>query len=487
MVIPQHRPQPLRSASLALAVIALWDPATATGRQNEPSVESIEARTAGEAILAIVSLRSQRMTVYDANGWIMRAPVSSGRNGRETPAGVFSIIQKNAEHYSNLYDDAYMPHMQRLTWSGIALHGGVLPGYPASHGCIRLPFDFAARLFDTTKMGMRVIVAPSDVAPVGITHPFLSQMKPADDRAAARAVEAEEATRRANEARLASVTAYREASRAMIPVRLAENLKRRAEAELAAAEDALDSAHSPDARENAEDNKRKLIGRIADLEAQRIAAKAALQQKIDAIASAREAAVTAEGKRLAAVEAAGELAPVSVFISRASQRLYVRRAFQPVLESPVSILDSDSRIGTHVYTAMARSNGAGELRWSAVSVEHGRPGGMLAELPGQARAGRGGRVEPMSTAADGAKEALDRLVIPQDVLDRITAMMSARSSLIVSDEALTSETGKDTDFVVVLSDEPQGSLKLRRRSPRSEPHYQRAHERVPYGRSYSTW
>src|SRR5262249_22850877 len=85
--------------------------------------------------------------------WILRAPVSSGQKGRETPAGIFSVIQKEAEHYSNLYDDAYMPHMQRITWSGIALHGGPLPGYPASHGCIRLPYDFAARLFDLNPAG----------------------------------------------------------------------------------------------------------------------------------------------------------------------------------------------------------------------------------------------------------------------------------------------------------------------------------------------
>jgi L,D-transpeptidase catalytic domain len=492
MALAQHRRKPLRSAAVALAalaaVMAFWDPVTAVGRQNEPSVESIETRTAGEAILAIVSLRGQRITVYDANGWILRAPVSSGRKGRETPAGVFSVIQKNAEHYSNLYDDAYMPHMQRLTWSGIALHGGALPGYPASHGCVRLPFDFAARLFDTSTMGMRVIVAPGDVAPVEIAHPLLSQLKPADDVAAARAAEAEEATRRANEARLAAVMAYRQAGRAMMPVRVAENLKRRAEAELAAADATLGSAHSSaDEKENAEDAKRKALGQIADLEAQWSAAKAALQPKLNAIAPAREAAVSAEAKRLAAVEAARELAPVSVFISRASQRLYVRRSFQPVLESPVTILDSDSRIGTHVYTAMARSNGAGELRWSAVSVESGRPDGVLSESPGQRRAGRDGRVQQMSTAADSAKEALDRILIPQDVLNRIAEMMSARSSLIVSDELLSSETGKDTDFVVVLSGEPQGSLKLRRRSPGSEAHHERAHDRAPYGRPYSTW
>src|SRR5688500_1350484 len=184
--------------------------------------------------MAIVSLRDQRITVYDAKGWILRAPVSSGSKGRETPAGIFSVIQKVEEHYSNLYDDAYMPHMQRITWSGIALHGGVLPGRPASHGCIRLPFEFAGRLFDATAMGMRVIVAPTDVAPVEFAHPVPFQAKPgAGVMAAARTGEAQEAARKAAEARLAAGTALREATQARAPVRAAENLKRRAEAQLA--------------------------------------------------------------------------------------------------------------------------------------------------------------------------------------------------------------------------------------------------------------
>ena len=152
--------------------------------------------------MAIVSLHQQRITVYDANGWILRAPVSSGQPGRETPAGIFSVIQKEADHYSNLYDDAYMPDMQRITWSGIALHGGALPGYPASHGCVRLPYDFAARLFDLTQLGLRVIVAPNDVAPVEIAHPVLSLSRPgAAALAAARTAEADQAASKAEQAR----------------------------------------------------------------------------------------------------------------------------------------------------------------------------------------------------------------------------------------------------------------------------------------------
>ena len=417
--------------------------------------------------MAIVSLHNQRITVYDATGWILRAPVSSGQKGRETPAGVFTVLQKNAEHWSNLYDDGYMPHMQRITWSGIALHGGLLPGYPASHGCVRLPFEFAARLFDATRLGMRVIVTPGDVAPIDIAHPALFVAKPgAGAIAAARTAEAEAAARKASQARLAAVTAFQEAARAMVPVRVAENLKRRAEAQLAAAEAALASAISIEAKEQAESAKAQAVVRIAELQAQWAAAKAELQPRLDAVAPAREAAVAAEAARVAAAEeareAARELEPVSVFISRNSQRLYVRRAFQPILEIPVTILDADRPIGTHVFTAMERTSGT-DMRWSVVSLDGGRPDQGV--VGARARGGSGREGEPTWRGTGGAKAALDRMVIPQDALDRIAEMASPGSSLIISDEPLSSETGKDTEFVVILSGEPQGSMKIRRRGP----------------------
>src|SRR5262249_23751158 len=149
--VVKHQRIPLRLA-LILAALMTAVPAYAASAHRTRVAEAVATRPAGDPLLPIVSLHSQKITVYDADGWILRAPVSSGERGRETPSGVFSVIQKNAEHYSNLYDDAFMPHMQRITWSGIALHGGQLPGYAASHGCVRLPFDFAARLFDLTKM-----------------------------------------------------------------------------------------------------------------------------------------------------------------------------------------------------------------------------------------------------------------------------------------------------------------------------------------------
>jgi hypothetical protein len=432
--------------------------------------------------MAIIWLRGQQITVYDATGWILRAPVSSGQEGRETPAGISSVIQKEAEHYSNLYDDAFMPHMQRITWSGIALHGGPLPGFPASHGCIPAAVRFRRTLVRPNPAGMRVIVAPADAAPIEITHPALFGSKPgADALAAARAAEAEDAARKAAQARLAAVTASREAARATMAVRVAENLKLRAEAQLAAAETALGSAISPAQKQRATDARAKAAAGIEELQAKWAAANAELQPKLDAVAPAREAAVTAEAARVAAAEAARDVArtlqPVSVFISRKTQRLYVRRAFQPILESPVTILEAERPIGTHVFTAMERTNGDTGMRWSVVLDGGRQPGDAI--VP-NAWARESSEVEPIANELSGAKTALGRIVIPPDVFDRIAQMTPPRSSLIISDEELSSETGKGTDFVVLLNGEPRGGIAIRRRRPTAEVWYERPRYRLPF-------
>src|SRR5688572_26936740 len=154
------------------AVAALAAMTTGVSARERASFEAAQ-REAGEPIMAIVSIKSQHVTFYDADGWILKAPVSTGVKGRETPAGVFAVLQKNIDHRSNLYDDAHMPHMQRLTWDGIAMHGGPLPGYAASHGCVRMPYGFASELFDKTRIGMRVIISPDDSAPVEFSHAAL--------------------------------------------------------------------------------------------------------------------------------------------------------------------------------------------------------------------------------------------------------------------------------------------------------------------------
>src|SRR4029077_5911907 len=126
----------------------------------------------------IISIAEQRVSLYDNGALIARSSVSTGTNGHPTPLGVFSVISKERWHRSNIYSAAPMPYMQRITWSGIALHAGDLPGYPASHGCIRLKNDFAIRLWHLTKRGTRVIIAQDDGRPVEISNPHLFLPKP---------------------------------------------------------------------------------------------------------------------------------------------------------------------------------------------------------------------------------------------------------------------------------------------------------------------
>jgi L,D-transpeptidase-like protein len=124
-------------------------------------------------VVAIVSLDEQRIYVYRNGIAIGLGTISSGRRGHETPPGIYTILQKDRDHYSNLYDSAPMPFMERLTWGGVALHGGTLPGHPASHGCVRLPKAFAEALFAITRRGDTVIVAATGESPTNVVHPAM--------------------------------------------------------------------------------------------------------------------------------------------------------------------------------------------------------------------------------------------------------------------------------------------------------------------------
>jgi hypothetical protein len=313
--------------------------------------------------------------------------------------------------------------------------------------------------------------------------------------AAARAAEAEEATKKADEARLVVFKVSREAAQAMVPVRVAENLKLRAEAQLEATERALASASSAEAREQAEDARAKAAALAIELSARLATAKAELQPKLDAVGPAREAVVAAEAVRAAASEearkTARDLEPMSVFISRNTQHLYVRQGFQPILDIPVTIRDPDRPIGTHVYTAAEHTRGDLNMRWSVVSLVSGQSDAGLRDAYDPTRRDSRGNVEPLSGDLGGAKEALDRVSIPQGILDRIAETILPRSSLIISDEMLSSETGQGTGFVVLLSGEPQGGIKNRRRGPEVEVRYRRPggspHWSSGFAGPYFTW
>src|SRR5437879_9390219 len=227
------------AATGALTALTAAPPVDAAPRQARPeqTTEAAAPRAAGEPIMAVVSIKSQRVTFYDADGWILRAPVSTGITGRETPAGVFALLEKDKDHHSSLYDDAWMPNMQRITWDGIALHGGPLPGYAASHGCVRMPFGFAEKLFDKTWIGMRVIISPNDAAPVEFSHkalfvPNAEAVAAAPARAETLASEAAEAAKTADESKKAAAMVARETASRTVLLRKLERLKTHADAEL---------------------------------------------------------------------------------------------------------------------------------------------------------------------------------------------------------------------------------------------------------------
>jgi hypothetical protein len=452
VTIGRWRSPVIVTAAAIAALTAL--PAGAEVRQTRPAppTEATAPRRAGEPIMAIVSIKTQQVTFYDEDGWILRAPVSTGTRGRETPAGVFAVLEKDPDHHSSLYDDAWMPHMQRITWNGIALHGGPLPGYAASHGCVRMPFGFAGKLFDKTWIGMRVIISPEDAAPAEFSHAALLMPNPeavatAPARAEKLAREAAEAAMTADETKKAAAASTRETASLMASLRKREMLKARAAAELAYAEKALAAAKTDQAKAHAEELRLKAAAKAVEAGTQLDTARADAKLKLDAGARAKDAAKAAAIRKVDLAKAASDaklaLEPVSVYISRATQKLYVRRnthkpwadggeVFDSTIEVPVTIRDPDKPIGTHVFTAMAR-NGAG-LRWAVVTIDNG----------------------------DDAKSALDRITIPQDVLDRIGPTALPRSSIIVSDEPLSRETNFRTEFVAVLNNQPQGGFVTRR-------------------------
>jgi hypothetical protein len=422
----------------------------AAARQARPAAptEAVAPRDAGEPIMAIVSIKSQQVTFYDADGWILRAPVSTGVKDRETPAGVFAVLEKDKDHHSSMYDDAWMPNMQRITWNGVALHGGPLPGYAASHGCVRMPYGFAEKLFEKTWIGMRVIISPNDAEPVEFSHPALFMPKAeaiaaAPARAETLAREAEEAARTADETKKAAASATRETA----PLRKLQGLKTRADAELAYADKVLAAARTDEARARAEERKQKAATKAAEAGAQLDSAKTDAKSKLDAAAAAKDAVKAAQARKADTAKAASEaklaLEPASIFISRATQKLYVRRnTHKPApdgggevfatFEVPVTIRNPDKPIGTHVFTAVARNDTG--LRWTAVTIDNG----------------------------DGARDALDRITFPLDVLDRIAPTAVPRSSIVISDEPLSAETNYRTEFVAVLSNQPQGGFITRK-------------------------
>jgi lipoprotein-anchoring transpeptidase ErfK/SrfK len=185
--LPTGIPQDVRPATISLTEpnrpanvqrpVRPRAPVTASRGPAKPAANEVAARPKGP-LQIVISLDKQQLTLYSGSEPIAHSRVSTGVAGRSTPTGVFSVIQKDRFHRSNLYDDAPMYFMQRITWSGVAMHQGIVPNYPASHGCVRLPEAFAKHLWGITGLGVRVIIAHNEPVPVEIAHPRLFAPKP---------------------------------------------------------------------------------------------------------------------------------------------------------------------------------------------------------------------------------------------------------------------------------------------------------------------
>ena len=360
----------------------------------------------------VISIKKQQLTLYSGGTPVAHSRVSTGVPGHPTPQGIFSILEKQIYHESNLYSAAPMPYMQRITWSGVAMHQGVVPNHPASHGCIRLPADFARRLWGITKIGARVIIAQNDVALTEISSKRLFTALPQATAEAEQPAKVRVATSTVTDAPLkGSIDAS-----ARDEARIELAIDRMVQAGAAQADAAVAGKSAPNA-----DAAPRLIEKPAP------------------IAAAKDPMLRP--------------GPISVYISRKLGKLFVRKGFTEVFESPVTIAQPDEPLGTHVFTALD-GHPDGSMRWNVASLSTDRivrPGKYQTTYTRRGEKLRIELVAPeyeMLSARDPGA-ALDRITIPEGALARINALMTPGASLIISDLGMSHETGKGTDFIVL--------------------------------------
>jgi hypothetical protein len=517
-----------RSLHLMALALLVSAPAVAPAIADQHPVGTAakkQAKALPGPVLAVVSLSKQRIHIYGSTGLVAESPISSGMAGFRTPPGVFTVLEKRRFHHSNIYSGAPMPYMQRLTWSGIALHGGVVPGYPASHGCVRLPHKFAAEAWSLTTLGTRVVVAPDDPVPAPIEHVRLPTPRflpaPPDivaalaekgpEVAAAAAITLTDAGRRPPSPKLLNPVERARAMRGFYAKDAAEKTRtaklavesaaaraadaRSASAALRAEEDALASArrrheHAAKAAEQASAKAAEVAAAAAASAAEQaktglpphsdkavVTAATAAERAMEALVAAKAALASAERRTeeaslLKAVamersvaaeavvietgharrEAATALklseradAPISILVSRKAGKVFVRQAWIPIHEAPVTFTDAGPALGTHVYLAVGPVAGGETMSWLSVSLP--------APAPQQPRRHRRKAAQAAPAAApptETAMSVLARFELPAATKRFIEERLWTGATLIVSDHSTSrNETNLHTDFVVL--------------------------------------
>lgn len=431
----------------------------------------------------VVSINSQRVSLFANGERVAQGPVSTGVPGHPTPLGVFSVIEKDRHHRSNIYAGAPMPFMQRITWSGIALHEGALPGHPASHGCIRLSHDFAKKLWPTTKLGVRVIVARSELAPADFAHTklFVPRPKPVADPVAsldhpirlaqnegatatdAPPVEAEAAPAVAAEATRPAEAAQPTESAASAVANTAEAAAPKPAEEAQAAD--RQSAEAPAEPTGTVPAPQPAADPAVELRRAVEAPQPVVTPKPAQPVQAAPASTEPDKPALDSVDPPKPIAPriknadqpkkpsgqIAVFVSRKEKKIFVRQGFVPIFEMPIVIDQPEHPLGTHVFTALGATDGGTGMRWNLITV----PNEVSRTAEPTRNTRRRGQHEPAVVqtvshrAPSTAAEALDRIQFPQEAVDRISELLIPGSSLVVSDEGLGRETGRGTEFVVL--------------------------------------
>jgi lipoprotein-anchoring transpeptidase ErfK/SrfK len=376
-------------------------------RAQKPAIIKETTKPKGPLLISI-SIEEQRLKVYDSNGLYAETPISTGMRGHSTPMGVFSVIGKEKFHRSNIYSGAPMPYMQRITWSGVAMHAGVLPGYPASHGCIRMPMNFAIRMYGWTRMGARVVIAPGELSPVDFSHPLLFTHRPEPK------VTASAGTALPELKPILNLESGLQATNSIAaPIRTAD----------ASGTVPLTTglATEPDkAKDNIKDNTGE--------------------------AKSESATRPAPAKPAADAKPVKRTGHIAAFISRKEGKIFVRQNFAPLFEAPVTIADGGP-LGTHVFTIRASKDDPKTFQWSVVSLPPRQP-----PVSAQARKHHRGESEraTIEVALPSPSAALDRITVPDDAMQKIAEAVMPGDSLIVSDLGLGGETGLGTDFIVPL-------------------------------------
>jgi L,D-transpeptidase-like protein len=376
-----------------------------------------------------ISINQQKLHLYSNGVHVADTSIATGVSDHPTPLGVFSIIQKQIFHRSNIYSNAPMPFMQRITWSGVAMHEGQNIGHPASHGCIRMPHDFAVRLYRLTKLNARVIIARAELKPVEFADPHLFEHKEKPPEVAMPAVNGVEPVI----AKPAELAVH------------ANTLTPPVQSDVVTPQTAVPAVQAD----------QKTEGTAPPLQSGAPAATAAAPRTDPAPAAEVNATASAQPGDLAKLAAAKKM-PISIFVSRKKQRLYIRQDFEPLFDVPVTIAQPEAPLGTHVFTALEFTGPERTtLRWNVVSLPGEPPKRVRRVEEHRDRYGRVRRREVEEERAGDAPppqspaQVLARIEIAPEVSEAIAQMIVPGSALIVSDQGLGDETGEGTDFDVV--------------------------------------